>query len=203
MTKTPQRRKDGSAVQSTSKDAAAHRRKVFVEEYLANGGIAKFAAIKAGYSAKCAEQQGSRLMKDPAVRRLLDERRTVLANSMEITTERVLREMARIAFFDPRRLFNADGTPKPLNELDDDTAAALAGLDVMEAWEGSGKDRMFVGWNKKYRIANKVDALDKLMKNLGLFDKDNAQKGKAEAEALRTFLQSIYGDKNRLPIARS
>ena len=88
------------------------------------------------------------------------------------------------AYFDPRKLLNDDGSPKPITELDDDTAACLAGLDIQEVYEGSGADRVFVGYVKKYKIADKNSALDKAMKHLGLFEKDNAQKVDPFAELL-------------------
>ena len=47
-----------------------------------------------------------------------------------ITLERTLREIARIGFFDPRRMFAPDGRPLGITELDDDIAAVIAGLDV-------------------------------------------------------------------------
>jgi predicted RND superfamily exporter protein len=38
-----------------------------------------------------------------------------------ITAERALKEIYRLATFDPRKLFNEDGTIKPIHDLDDDT----------------------------------------------------------------------------------
>lgn len=112
------------------------------------------------------------------------------ADRLAISHERVLKEIARLALFDPRRLFNDDGSPKPINELDDDTAAALAGLDVHEEYEGHGDDRVFVGYTKKYKIADKNAALEKLAKHLGLYREDNRQK----TDPLRELLQSLGGN---------
>lgn len=81
-----------------------------------------------------------------------------------------MQEYARLAFFDPRKLFRADGSPKPIEALDDDTAAALTSIDVREEYEGSGEERVFVGYTKKYRLANKMGALNSLAKHMGLFD---------------------------------
>ena len=88
----------------------------------------------------------------------------------EITQDRVLLEYARIAFFDPRKLFRSDGSPKPIEELDTDTAAVLAGLEVREEFEGTGQDRVCIGYTKKYKLANKLGALDSLAKHLGMLD---------------------------------
>ena len=48
---------------------------------------------------------------------------------LEISSERVLTELSKLAFFDVRRVFNEDGTLKAISELDSETAASIAGLD--------------------------------------------------------------------------
>ena len=54
---------------------------------------------------------------------------------------------------------------KPLSELDDDTAAAIAGLDLAEIRDSEGQP---IGVLKKIKIADKLVALDKLARHLGL-----------------------------------
>lgn len=95
---------------------------------------------------------------------------------MELTTERTLREIARLAYCDPRKFFYDNGAPKPIHELDDDSAAALAGMEVTEEYEGSGQDRVFKGFTKKYKLADKNAALEKAMKHLGQYEQDNKQR---------------------------
>ena len=109
---------------------------------------------------------------------------------------RVLQEASRLALFDPRRLFREDGSPKPINELDDDTAAAIAGLDVVEEFEGSGEDRQFVGYTKKYKVADKNAALEKLFKHHGLYKEDNEQK----TDAISVFLTGLKS--SALPVVK-
>ena len=67
-------------------------------------------------------------------------------------------------------LYNDDGTPKPLSELDDDTRACIsdAGLKAL----GSGDMMAIVKYTKAY---NKQPALEALGKHLGIFEKDNEQ----------------------------
>jgi len=86
-----------------------------------------------------------------------------------VTVEKVVSEYAKIGFFDPRKLFNEDGKPKDITELDDDTAASVAGLDMQEVYEGYGDDREFVGYVKKYKLTDKKGALDSMAKYLGMF----------------------------------
>ena len=110
---------------------------------------------------------------------------------MELTEARVQREIARIAFFDPRKMFHADGRPKDITELDDDTAAAVGGLDILEEFSGSGAERVKTGEVKKYKISDKNSALDKASKILGMFKKDNEQPNAATANAIQSLLATM------------
>lgn len=141
----------------------------FVDEYLIDLNATQ-AAIRAGYSPKTANEQGARLLANVSIAKAIQEARDKQQERTEITQDRVLLEYARIAFFDPRKLFHSDGSPKPIEELDADTAAALAGLEVREEFEGTGENRTFVGYTKKYKLANKLGALDSLAKHLGMLD---------------------------------
>ena len=107
------------------------RRTRFVKEYLKDKNATR-AAKAAGYSAKTAHVLGCRLSKDPSVRSQIESSLEKVNAKLEITVERIIRELARLAFFDPRELFNADGTPKAINEMSEDACRAIAGLEVAE-----------------------------------------------------------------------
>ena len=141
----------------------------FVEEYLVDLNATQ-AAIRAGYSSKTAYAIGQQNLKKLEIQTAIQEAMDKRSKRVEVTQDRVLLEYARLAFFDPRKLFMENGKPKDINQLDDDTAAALVGLDVLEEYEGAGESREFVGYTKKYKLANKLGALDSLGKHLGMFD---------------------------------
>ena len=161
---------------------------VFVQEYLIDLNATQ-AAIRAGYSAKTAEQQGYQLLQKPSVQAAIAARQKEREQRTAVAADRVLLEAARLALFDPRKLFNDDGSPKGITELDDDTAAAVAGIEVVEQFEGSGKERVLVGYLKKYRIADKNSALEKLFRHHGLYERDNGQK----TDPLTSLLHAIAG----------
>lgn len=139
----------------------------FVDEYLCDLNATK-AAERAGYSRKTANEQGARLLANVSVRAAIAAAQKARQERTHITADGVLRELSRIVHFDPRKLFDASGKPIPINELDDDTAAAIVGLDVMEEYIGSGEDRQFVGYTKKYKVADKNTAITNAMKHLGI-----------------------------------
>src|SRR5687767_14967669 len=79
---------------------------------------------------------GAKLMAKGKVSVRVAELREKAAKRAEITAAEVLTETASIAFSDPRRLFNKNGTLKPVSELDDDIAAAVASIEVTEEFAG-------------------------------------------------------------------
>jgi phage terminase small subunit len=107
-------------------------------------------------------------------------------NKLEITADRVLKEFARIAFVDPRNFFNPDGSAKDITDLDEDTASALAGFQIDDLFEGKGKDRQLIGYVKKYKIADKIRALEALAKHLGITSENIRVTGFEEA------IQGVY-----------
>lgn len=141
----------------------------FVAEYIANGMNATKAAIAAGYSAKTAQEQGSRLLSNVMVSAAIEEKTNRILGKLEITAEKVLQEIAKMAFLDPRRLFASDGSLVPIHELDDHTAASVAGLEVNELFEGSGEQKHAYGLCKKIKIADKGQNLERLGRHLKLF----------------------------------
>lgn len=172
----------------------------FCDEYLVDyNGTAAYQ--RAGYSAKprSAAVESQKLLAKPAVQAYLRTKAQALAAKLEVTAEATLRELARVAFFDPRRAFNSDGSLKPIGEWDDDTAAAIAGIEVFEEFEGRGEDREQVGHTKKVKIASKVDALGKLAQHFGLLQRKveltgpNGGPVKHEHQVLGELLEEIDG----------
>lgn len=77
----------------------------FVQEYLIDLNATK-AAIRAGYSAKTAEQQGHQLLKKTSVAAAVSSSQKKTAARFEITKERIVEELAKIGFADIRKVVN-------------------------------------------------------------------------------------------------
>ena len=60
---------------------------------------------------------------------------------LDISADGVLQQLARVAFFDPRKLFNHDGSLKNIVDLDVDTAAAIAGVEIVTSSEAGMPSR--------------------------------------------------------------
>jgi phage terminase small subunit len=144
------------------------KQKRFCDEYLIDLNATQ-AAIRAGYSKKTAYAIGEENLRKPEIVAEIQVCMKRLSERTEISQEKVLNELAKIGFFDIRKLLDTQGNPIPLHELDDHTAAAIAGLDILEEYDGTGKDRIFVGYVKKYKIADKRAALVDIGKHIGMF----------------------------------
>jgi phage terminase small subunit len=168
---------------------------LFVSHYIGHMNATKaYMAVHPDAAYDSARVQACRLLAKPNIQHAIAEARAKVAGKLELSLERVLLEATRLALFDPRKLFAADGRPLNVTELDDDTAAAIAGLEVLEEYESVGGERTLVGHVKKYKVADKNSALEKLMKHLGAFEKDNRQKGASLADAFRAFLGQLHGE---------
>lgn len=77
--------------------ALTDKQKRFCEEYLIDLNATQ-AAIRAGYSPKTAEQTASRLLRNVKLQEYIAERQKELSRSTQITQERVIKELALIAF---------------------------------------------------------------------------------------------------------
>ena len=165
----------------TGKAAAAARREAFVQAYLANGHNATQAAITAGYSAKTAYSKGQQLLKRVETSRELAEMARKTGEDAGLTTGRVLEKLEHALFCDQRKLVNPDGTPKSIHELDDATAAAVAGVDPE------------TGAIKTY---DALRALDMAMKHVGLcqgLEELYVENDCLESELTREDMEAIFG----------
>ena len=93
-----------------------------------------------------------------------------MAKRAQIDQDMLTEEYARIAFLDYRLFFDDQGQLIPVSELNDDAAAALAGLEtVMVGSRGQ------VDYVKKIKTYDKMKALGDLGKYLEFFKEDNSQ----------------------------
>lgn len=151
------------------------RQRLFVQEYLGDLNATQ-AAIRAGYSAKTAHQVGCYLMHRPNVKAALQDAlaaRQAAVNerieSVKISQERVLEELATAAFLDPLDLFRENGTLKPLSEMPAHARRAIAGIEVEETFEGTGKDKVWTGYVRKVKFVSKEGTLTLVGKHLKMF----------------------------------
>ena len=166
--------------------ALTAKQTAFVQEYLVDLNATQ-AAIRAGYSKRRAGEIGYQLLQKTTIQAAIQEEMAKRAQRTEITADKVLKEFAKLAFFDPRNLFDDKGNPKDITELDDDTAAALAGLDVVQEVD---PDSGTTSYTKRYKLASKQAALDSLGRHLGMF-LDRSEVNASVAVTMESYLEDL------------
>ena len=156
------------------------KQKRFVDEYLVDLN-ATAAAKRAGYSEKTAYSMGQRLLKKVEIQAAIQKRQAKLRGKLEITQERVLEELAAIAF--------ANGTDfatithnglvrlTPTDEVPEEKKKAVASIK-----EGQ--------YSTEIKLHDKVRALELLGKHLGVFDANNGSGNEQENNIFEVIEES-------------
>jgi phage terminase small subunit len=134
----------------------------FVDEYLVDLNATQ-AAIRAGYSAKTANRIATENLSKLDIQAAIAERQKALQAKVEITQEMVIRELAKIAFGDQRRVmaWGPDGVKlRPSSDLTPDEAAVVS--EVSETVTAAGG-------SLKVKTHDKVGALKLLGEMMGFF----------------------------------
>lgn len=163
----------------------------FVEEYLIDLN-ASAAALRAGYKHP---DIGRRLVTKSHVSEAIAEAQEERSKRTRIKADNVLVELARLAFSDVRKLFDEQGDLVPMRELDDDTAASIAGIEVTEIVSGG---QGFLTRVKKVRRWDKPKALELLGKHLKMW----TDKKEHSVPELEEIYARICGTTRGLPSRR-
>ncbi|TIN15525.1 MAG: terminase small subunit [Mesorhizobium sp.] len=157
---------------------------LFVNEYLVDLN-ATAAAKRAGYSELTAQVQGSRLLSNVMVAEAIAARQAAIADRLGVTQEKIVAELAKIAFADIRKAVRWGKSPVdtksenadpnglgvypvelvPSETIDDDTAAAVSEVSLTQT-------------GIKIKMHDKKSALVDLGKHLGMFKERVEHTGK-------------------------
>jgi phage terminase small subunit len=147
---------------SKPKELTASER-MFVGEYLVDFN-ATAALMRCGWSPHSANNNAVYFLRKPHVRAAIEQGMKRMEAHSVISATRILEEVLRIATADPRRAMNEDGSMKPLQELDEDTARAVASIEVVTK-PGRGEEPPTI--THKLKFWDKGRATDTLLKSLG------------------------------------
>ncbi|WP_102400194.1 terminase small subunit [Haloimpatiens massiliensis] len=137
----------------------------FVEEYLIDLNATQ-AAIRAGYSPKTAKDIGCENLAKPNIRACIDKAMAERSKRTGINADRVLQELARIGFVNPKDVINFNKASVESNASEDDLAAIQSvKVKMMQSENGDMVER-------EVRLNDKLKALELMGKHLGMF-KDN------------------------------
>ncbi len=149
--------------------------KRFCDEYLIDLNATR--AYKVAYP-RCKKDEtanaaSSRMLRNVKVQEYISEKQKEIEKRTEVTQDMVIKELAKIAFLDIRKLYTENGQLKNVADIDSDTAGAISSLETLEEYEGYGDDREKIGDTQKVKLLDKTKALELLGKHLGMFNDIN------------------------------
>ncbi|HBC94408.1 MAG TPA: terminase small subunit [Pelotomaculum sp.] len=137
----------------------------FIEEYLVDLNATQ-AAIRAGYSPSTAKEQGCQNLSKLNVKNAIDQALAERSRRTGINQDRVLLELAKIAFLNPVDVIDMDAATLKGDANRDDTAA-IASVKVKRI---PTEDGDIV--EREVRTYDKLKALEQIGRHLGMW-KDN------------------------------
>jgi len=174
------------------------KQEAFCNAYLIDFNGAKAARL-AGYAEDSAHVEASRLLSNANIQARITELRVLMGKQFNITRERIAQEYARIGFVDIRNIFDDNGKLKDPKDWSDDEAAAIAGLESENIYDGKGEDREMIGYLKKVKLTDKKGALDSLVKLMGYAAPDKTSLTDPDGNAVQPIININVVRKEKQP----
>jgi len=137
------------------------KQSIFVDEYIKDKNALQ-AAIRAGYSEASAGWRGCTLLKDPKVQAAIEDRLQAAQARSQVTVDRVLTELARIAFADITDIVSVEGGKvrvRDTRDLPPETRKAISEITETGA----------AGGTIKVKLHDKIKALELIGRHLAMF----------------------------------
>ncbi len=136
------------------------------------------AAIRAGYSPDTAKEQGYQLLHKTSLSSAIAQTIAYRSRRTGITQDRVLRELAKVAFVNANDVIDPDSATVRADATEEDLACIQAvKVKTSESEMGSSSER-------EIKLYDKMRALEMLGKHLGLFDKRGQDSSNGEKNNL-------------------
>ena len=138
------------------------KQQLFVDEYLIDLNATQ-AAIRAGYSVKTANEQGSQNLAKLSIQQAIAEKMAERSRRTGVNQDRVVLELAKMAFVKMTDVVDSNGKIKE-NATDDD----LACIESVKYKHSDTETGYSV--EREVKIGSKLKALELLGKHLGMWN---------------------------------
>jgi phage terminase small subunit len=142
--------------------ALTKKQRLFVDEYLIDLNATQ-AAIRAGYSPNTANEQGSQNLAKLSIKNAIDKELAERSKRTGVNADRIIRELAKIAFVNPTDVINMDEATI-LDAATRDDTAAISSVKVKRI---PTEDGDIV--EREVKVYDKTKALELLGKHIGMF----------------------------------
>lgn len=169
-------------------------------------GFTQLAAYQQAYapanmSTKTVREAASRLMGTSKILARLEEMKAPGLAKVQHDYARWLEEVQRVAFYDIGDLFDMHGNPVDIPDLSPEAKRAIVGFEIEEVFVGKKTDetRVPAGYTRKYKLANKLAALELFGRATGYYvDKVAAPLSELESSATETLVAMLADYKQRI-----
>lgn len=142
---------------------------MFVLEYIKDMDLnGTQAAIRAGYSARTAQQIAYQLLQKTSVQEAIKDAQKLRLKRLNVDADYVLNRLVQIDQMDVIDIMNDDHSLKPISEWPSIWRQYISGLDNMEEFDGRGEDRSLIGYLRKIKWPDKVKNLELLGKHISI-----------------------------------
>lgn len=169
------------------------RQEAFCHEYLVDF-CGSQAAARAGYKQSTRAnlaRKAHELLNNERIKERLSVLTAERFRAVDIKTEQVLEEISKVAFINIKNFLDDNGNILPVDQISETDFAAVA--EITERRIGSKDDPIV---EKKYKLADKLKALEMLGRYLKLFTDKTEH---SVDTGLASILKDIDGDSTGLP----
>ena len=121
--------------------------------------------------------EATRLHSSPNITLRIKELQKEAYERNKITIDELIQTMAGMVRFDIADLYEDNGSLKSVHNMPKEARVMIAEMTALEEYAPDGHGgRELIGYTKKVKTIDKLQAIEKLMKHLGGYDADNKQK---------------------------
>jgi phage terminase small subunit len=184
-----QRKNVATKKEKVASDELTDKQAAFVKEYLIDLNATQ-AAIRAGYSSKNADKIGSELLRKTRVSEAIQKAKDKRSKRLEITQDRVLKELAKVGFADIKEYlsFKTDLTTIGYDSKGERIVDYAHVVQLRDSEEIDGAVVSEVSLKDgalKFKLHDKMKALNDLGRHLGMFN-DNLNIGNKDDKPFET-----------------
>lgn len=157
------------------------KQELFCKEYLIDLNGTQ-AAIRAGYSEKTARSVASENLTKPDIQERIFALREKRSKRVEINADRVLSELGKIGFSNIADMRDSWEDLKNWDEIPDEVKSLISEIETNTTETPNKDGGATINTKIKVKLHDKLSALEKIAKHLGLYEKDNRQKNNNEVD---------------------
>ena len=150
--------------------------RIVVDEYIKDPDRIKYAAFlkhHPGTSPNVAMVRATEIFNKPEVKEYLKTQLTKASDKALVTPERIIREWANRAFFNPLLMFNSEYKLFKPQELPKNIQRLLIGIDIYKAYEleeqNAPFEQVLSEITKRFKVAHQQKAMENLTRINGMY----------------------------------